>query len=300
MLTYTSRRTAFGNYVNNSSATTLTLADGLMNDCEKRILSSRAWPFLEKQYTLTTLASTQAYNLPAYANRAGSIYVTIGNYRYSPREVSSRQEWDSLNQFIVTADIPTHWYEFDGQLLLYPKPSSAGNTITVNCKKIWKDLSIADYTTGGVLTAANGSTSLVGTGTTWAVSMAGRWIRITESDTVNKGDGVWYEIASSASATAITLVRAYAGTSITAGNAAYTIGQVSLLPEPYDQLPILEALKIYFTSIEPNQEKATLYTGLAKESYGQLVEDYGSKGTSVVIDDGEDRPFTNPNLTVTL
>src|SRR3990167_9165645 len=58
MLTYTSRRNLFGNLVNNSASATLTLADTLLNISDKRIIAARDWDFLDRQYTLTTVADT--------------------------------------------------------------------------------------------------------------------------------------------------------------------------------------------------------------------------------------------------
>jgi hypothetical protein len=61
------------------------------------------------------------------------------------------------------------------------------------------------------------------------------------------------------------------------------------------------ALNVYFTSVDPDANKAQLYDGLAKDAYTQLVEDYGSKTTGVVVDfDGASHNIINPNLTVTL
>src|SRR5262245_5861621 len=132
MLTYTGRRNMFGNLANTSTSATLTLADQLMNDSEKRILAARDWYFLNKQYTLTTLASTATYVLPAYTRIPQSVYVTVGSYRYAPKEVPTRAEWDRINEVVVTSDIPTHYFVYDGQLELFPRPASAGNTITFN------------------------------------------------------------------------------------------------------------------------------------------------------------------------
>src|SRR3990167_863327 len=58
MLTFTGRRNLFGDLCNQSDSTTLTLADTLMNNFERTIISARDWDFLERQYTLTTVADT--------------------------------------------------------------------------------------------------------------------------------------------------------------------------------------------------------------------------------------------------
>lgn len=285
----------FGSLANTTTAANLTLADALMNDSEKRIIAAKDWPFLWKQYTLTTTATTQAYTLPAYTQKPQSIYVTVGSYRYSPKEVTTRTEWDKINEVVISSDIATHYFIYDGQLLLFPTPASSSNTITFNGRKVAKDLAIADVTSSTVTSITSGATAMV-ISAGGAVSWAGRYIQVTESDTTNKGDGYWYEIAS-ATATTITLTRKYGGTTIAAGAAACVVGQVSLIPEPHDQLPIFEALKIYFTSVDPSPVKAQLYGKMFEEGYAQMFKDYTSK-TSVVLADGGEDDFINPNLLV--
>lgn len=299
MESYTGRRTLFGNLVNNSASTTLTIGDTLMNDSEKRLMSMKDWPWLWRQYTLTTTAGTSSYVLPAYTSKPQSLYVTVGSYRYTPIEVTNRIDWDRKKAVAVSSDIVTHCFYYDGAVELFPTPSTTSNVITFNARRIAKDLSIADYVTGNIVSIANGASAVVGSGTSWTSQMAGRFIRITDSDTANTGDGFWYEIASVGSATTLTLTRKYGGTSISAGSAAYTIGQCSLIPEPFNQIPVFEALGIYFTSIDPNQPKAQLYSGKAKELLDQMFKEYTSKA-NVVLDDGRRRPFVNPNLTITL
>jgi len=276
----------FGSLANNTETSVLLLADTLMNQAEKRILSSKPWPFLEKQYTVNTDSTAQFVSIPMYVDRAESVYVTIGSQRYAPLECPSRQLWDMLNQTTYTSDIPEYFFIYDGKIGLYPAPASSGNVITVNGKLLAKDLSIADYTTGTVSAVTNGATTVTGSGTTWTSQMAGRWLRITDSDTANTGDGHWYQILSVASTTSLTLVRAYAGTTITAGAADYVIAQCSLLPEAYHLLPVYEALKIYFTSVDPETDRGDRYGNEAEKMLSQLSADHGSKSQSVIIDEG--------------
>lgn len=304
MLTYTGRRNMFGNLCNNSASATLTLADSLLNDSEKRIIAAKDWPFLWKQYTKLTVAGEQTINLPAYTEKPQGVYVTVGSYRYSPKEVSVRSEWDRLNQVVISSDIPTHYFVYDGQLLLFPTPATSSNVVTFNARRKARDLNVADYTTGSVTTVATSgvTTTVTGTTTAWHTGMIGRYIRITDGDVANtlSGDHIWYEIATVPSATTLTLTRTYGGTAIAAATAGYAIGQVSLIPEPHNQLPVFEALHIYFTSVDPNPAKAQLYEKMFKDGYENMFQDYGNR-VNVVLDDG-DGGFqqTNPNLFVTL
>ncbi len=373
MLGYLDRRNLAGTLSNNTSTAALAAFDTLINIEEKRILSSFAWPFLERQFSMTagdtftvTVASPAVFTcttnnfalndvvffsttgalptgltagtayyvisaglggnvfevsatlggtavvttgsqsgthsviplfktLPQYIDRVSSVYITVGTYNYSPKEIPSRDAWDRLNLTTTSSDIPQYWYIYNGKLAFYPRQSTAANVITVNSKQLVRDLSITDYTTGGILTAVNGSATITGTGTTFTQSMVGRWLRITESDTANKGDGYWYRILSYTSATVITLEKPYQGTAITTGNAAYQISQCSLMPEQYQDLSIYGALRTYYTSIDPSVNQAKLYEGMFETMYKMMESDYSAKNQSMVIDDGTGYPLDNPN-----
>lgn len=360
----------------------LSVADTLMNAFEKRLISMRDWDFLERQYTLPTVASTvtvtiaspavftlsahnfsvgsvlyfsttgalptgltagtayyviaagltadafevstsiggtavnttgtqsgthtvytQVYTLPPYTRKPETVYVTVGNYRYTPKEVTTREQWDKLNQVQISSDIATHYHIYDGKLELFPRPASANNVVTINARRIAKDLSVADYSTGNIDIVTNGSTAVTGAGTPgWTTSMIGRWLKITPSNTASaNGDGFWYEIAQVPSSTTLVLTKQYGGPSLTTGaSAAYTIGEASLIHEPHDTLPVYEGLRVYFTSIDPNTEKARLYEQLSKEGQAQMFRDFASK-RGVVLNNGDNEPqFINPNLLVTL
>lgn len=289
----------FGNLCNNSGTSTLALADTLMNDSEKRLLAAKDWPFLWKQVTILTVSGQQAYTLPPYTQKPQNLYVTVGSYRYAPTEVATRSEWDRLNQITVTSDIATHYFVYDDTVEVFPRPSTSNNVITFNGRQYGRDLTRADYTTGTITSVSNGGTAVVGSGTTWTTAMVGRYIQITGTDAANTGDSYWYEISAVGSTTTLTLAKTYGGTTIAAGSANYIIGQVSLIPEPHNQIPVFEALKIYFTSVDPNPTKAQLYDKMTQDAMQNMFADYGSKAP-VVLDDGLDKPYINPNLLITL
>ena len=205
---------------------------------------------------------------------------------------------------VISSDIPTHYHVFDGQILIFPTPASSNNVVTFNARRVAKDLVRADYTTGTITTVATSgvTTTVTGSGTTWTTAMQGRQIRIDESDLALtlSGDGVWYEIATVASATSLTLTRTYGGTAIAVADATYTIGEVGVLPEVHDSLPVFVALRSYFTSVDPNPEKATLYKEMFQEDYQTMTRDHGAK-VDPVLDPGigEHVPM-NANLYVRL
>lgn len=308
MKSYTQGRNYAGSLTKNTASAHLTLMDEFANDDYRLLCAMHDWPWLERERTLTTVASQQAYILPYDCDKVRSVTVTIGTQVYHPNPSPSQEFWDQLNESQYTADIPEWFRVFNGQLELWPTPATAGNTITVTQKTRVIDLGIADYTTGTIVTATNGGTAIVGSGTSWNASMVGRWIKITLTDATNVGDGLWYEISSVTNATNLTLVRAYGGNSIVAGSASYTIGQMPLLPEQFHLMPWLSAAGLYWQ--KENDSRGAAYLEQhgkigsgSSPSTGQvkLLEATGKESVmDYVIDDGEPHQLINPNLTISL
>ncbi len=298
MKSYTEGRNLYGTLTKNTETANLTLGDQRANDYYRRIISARDWPFVHRLRTATTVASTQFVNLPYDIEQVESVFVTVATTRYTPKLITSREEWDIINlNTTTTSDIPVYAYIYNGQIGLWPIPSAGSNTISINGKVRPINLSIADITSTTITTLANASTALtVSAGLT--VQMAGFWIRPTFSTTANTGDGQWYELASVASATAATLVRGYGGVSITGGTAACTVAQLPLLPDGFQDLPwILAAADYWDKEADPRGDK---YREQAADSFRNLERQYGSGITDLVLDEGIGRTIINPNLTIRL
>lgn len=141
----------------------------------------------------------------------------------------------------------------------------------------------------------NGST-VTGSGTAWTTNMEGRWLNIpfTSSNTTS-GDNEWYQIKTVNSATSLTLFNDYQGPSITSASSGYTIGEVSLIPEDYQDLALWRALWIYHSTIAPDKAKAAGYQELYTQGKEILDEEFGSKSTNPVLTP-PNAPVFNPNL----
>jgi len=287
---------------NNNSATSLTLFDELLNDAIRSITTLQAWKWMQTSTTDVTVADQQFYNLPNDLEKLLNITITVGSYLWQPREITSREQWDAINQVTdFESDYPQYYFIFENQVGIFPTPSTADYVITLRFQKRIADLSVADYTTGTVDIVTNDTTAVTVSGTTWSASMAGRWLKITPSDTATaSGDGLWYQIASVASTTTLTLSRNYQGTSLTTGAAAaYTIGEMSDIPEAHQQLPLWSALELYFTSVQPEQSRALLYKRKFDDGMKRIKEDEGAATVSPVLSTGDTSSF-NPNLFITM
>lgn len=296
MKSYTQLRTDYGTATLDSSAANLTVGTGRMNDEIRRICALGDFPFMHKDRTLTTTASTQTYALPYDIESVSTVKVAVGTTIYSPSPINSQREWDILNSGSSTSDATEHYLVKDGSILLWPTPASSSNTITINGKLTVRDLNTADITSTTITTLANGSTALtVSAGLT--VQMAGFWLRPTFSTTANTGDGRWYELSSVTNATTATLSRKYGGVSIAAGTAACTISQMPILPEAFHDWPMYEAARTYW-ALAGNSEKYNIFTTLAQEKRDEFISNYKTNVNDPVIDDGsaESELSPNPNL----
>lgn len=310
MKSYTQGRNLAGIWTKNSDTTNLSYLDSVANDDYRHLCALKDWPFLTRNRTVATTANTQFTTLPYDCDlvREISVIPTGSTIRYTPRECPDRRTWDQLNLRSYTSDIPEWYFIYNGTVGLWPVPASTNNTIYITQRSRVIDLSVADYSTGTIVSIANGASAVVGSGTSWTSQMVGRWIRITYADTTNTGDGMWYEISAVADTTHLTLVRAYGGTSISAGSAVYAIGQMPLLPEAFHDLPWQWSAGTYWQK-EADKRAQSFFdqhgsagqggqppTGRVKE----LINGYSSQSTDMVIDSGIENEEINPNLLISL
>lgn len=297
MLTYTTRRNLYGTLTNDTSTANLTLGDTLLDQATFELCSMQPWPFLEDDFSISTVASQQSYDLVPTIDKALSVSVLTNTFRITPKLAPTLEAWDKINATTVTTSNYPEWYfVYNGKISFYPIPSEAqANAITVHARLKPISLSKADYTTGTVSTVANGGTTVTGSGTSWTAGMIGSYIRITADNAANKGDGTWYQISNVSSTTSLTISRAYQGTAITAGSAAYTIGQASVLPEAYDILPVYKACQQYFTSVQPMPGEADRFAAQYDNGIRMLKQSYGSRSGDVLINTDDYDYSENPN-----
>lgn len=295
MLTYSDARDLFGELVNNKDTSTLAFGDTMINRGIRNMIGNFQWPFLETSADITTVASQQFYDLPNNYRKLINTYITIGDVRYAPTEITSRQDWEFVNATdSVDSDIPEYYYIYDGQIAFWPTPSSNGNTITINYIKKFRNISEADYSTGNVTDVTNGSKTVTGNSTSWDTNVKpGESINIAYPD----GDGEWYEIDTVDSATQLTLTRNYQGASISGGSASYTIGDIMLIPEDYQEAPVLYAAYMYW--LKGDSGRASAFREEYELMKQQMKYDYGNKTTDPTVEDGLSNisdEYQNPNL----
>lgn len=244
MRTYTKFRNDIAKQcdVSTSDTDAMTTIDSYLNDSINTIcnLQGGKLRFLEATKNMATVASQETYQIPNGFRKLIDMYIYSGSGNssdtiYSPEMVFDPTKWKRILQYrLGSGDVPYFTYVENTTYKIQPIPDSTGNLIVLRGRLQIRDLSIADYTAGTIVSIANTGIAIVGSGTTWTADMVGRYIQITETTAANGGDGFWYQIGSYTSATSIGLTKPYEGTSISAGSAAYTIGQCSVIPAAYD------------------------------------------------------------------
>lgn len=254
--------------------------------------------FNERSYTTTSVGGQQFYNLPPQVKKLINLTVFIGSTLWQPKECPSREYWDYLNTQTFNQDYPSFFFVFNGQVGLWPVPASDGNTITMNYKIRTVDLSMPDVTnvtSGTTVAIQQDNPQLNASGDMFKDWMVDQWVRIPHStnDTIN-GDNQWYQISSIVDSTQAILKNSYSGKSIAEG-AAFTIGEVPLLPEDYQDLPLYRMGMIYYGTRFPDKTRYDLYENLYNTGFAALDEEFGSKTTSIILPDTS-APIYNPNL----
>ena len=169
--------------------------------------------------------------------------------------------------------------------------------MTMNYKTRITDLTMADVTqttSSQTVSITTNTATVTASGSAFKNWMEGQWIRIPHSSTdAANGDEQWYQIDSVTSGTVLTLKNNYTGDTVTGAN--FTIGEVPILPEDYQDLPLYRMGVIYYTTRLPDPTRAALYQDLYDRGYNALNAEFGSKTTNVVLTD-TDYPIANPNL----
>lgn len=295
MRTFTTFKNDYMKLTNNTEAANETLGATFTNDSIRTIcnLQGGKLRFLESTTDMTTVASQETYQLPNKYRKLIDMYIYSGSGSssdtiYMPEMIFDPTKWKLIKAYrLGTSDVPYFTYVENTTFKIQPIPSTTGNLIVVRGRLQTKDLSIADYTTGTIVSVASGGTTVVGSGTTWTADMIGRYIQITETTAANGGDGFWYQIAGYTSATQITLTKPYEGTSIAAGSAVYTIGQCSVIPEAYDIAVVYRSVALYYQQQGDLERAKTfwfMYDGGMEAGYRN---DYGGLIQQLLDNEGE-------------
>lgn len=294
MKTYSQLLTQYQVLTKDTSAANQTNGATYLNDSISTIcnLQGGKLRFLESTSSMFTVGDQETYQIPNKYRKLIDMYIYSGSGSstdtiYSPEMVFDPTKWKHILQYrLGTGDVPYFVYVENTSYKIQPIPSSTGNLIVLRGRLRVRNLSIADVTNITVASIANGGTTLTVSGGMTA-DMVGRYIQITETTAANGGDGFWYEIGAFTNATTVTLTKPYEGTSIVAGTAASTIGQVPIVPEAYQPAILWRAVALYWqqqTELSTAKTFWMMYDGGMEAGYRN---DYGGLIQQMLDNEGE-------------
>lgn len=205
--------------------------------------------------SFATVANTQYYaNPPGYVTSDG-IVITVGSVNYPLKLISSESIWEQLNSVLLQASaVPQFYYPRRDDFGIWPIPQAV---YTGNIYYHYRDrnLSIVDYQAGSV-TVTNGSTAVVGVGTSFTSAMVGRWFTI--DDATVPGQGYFYRVTAVADTTHLTLFQKFVGTT-TSGISSFRIGQSPEIPEDLHMYLVDGVTGGYYKDIRKDPTNAQMF-----------------------------------------
>lgn len=250
--------------------------------------------------TAITTVGLRDYPIPANVSKIKSFTVQVGQLQYQPKPVQTLAEWNVINTLPYTSDIPNYFFPWNGTVGIFPIPSTTGNPVNLGYKTRVPDLTFADYSTGNVTAMAVGGYSVTGATTAW--NSTGGYPLNTDITFLNLnlrvdppyGDGLWYPIQSFQSDTALTLALPVVNAPNITAASTYTIAQLPILQEDFQDMLVWGSLMTYFSTIVKDPQKYQEY----EREYNRrldLLKDYaGTKSVNVDLED--EPPMFNTNL----
>lgn len=257
----------------------------------------------------TTAISTvgvQKYAIPANISKIIDSTISIGQLKYTAFPGITRVEWDLVNTLPYTSDIVNYYYIYAGNVEFFPVPSSTGNPIQFNYKTRVPDFSTAflfsdtsgtayvagqtvfDYQAGSLSGISIGATTITGVSTSW--NTTGKFPLNTDLSffnlflTINapSGDGFFYPVSQITSDTGLVLATSIQNApSTTTASHGYSLGQLPILQEDFQDMLVYGALMTYYGTINKDVDKFKLYEGMYNTRLTLLEAYAGTKSVNV-------------------
>lgn len=257
----------------------------------------------------------QSYRLPAGISKITDMTITVGQLKFTPARIATRQQWDNVNFLPYTSDIPNYYFIYGPYINFWPVPSTTGNQITFNYKTRVPDLSTAyvfnnatgtqyntstqspsngvicfDYQQGTITSAADDAITITGSGTKWVTAQGASGglgmpsgVDMGQQNLALRinppqGDGLWYPIQQFTNDTSLTLATPIQN-SFSLTGATYSIGQVPLMykSEDFHEMLVYGALLVYFSTIVPDPNKYKQFDAEYKKRELKMAEYVGTK-----------------------
>lgn len=247
--------------------------------------------YSRKQQFTDVITGQSIYQTPVDSIRiiGMTVKTATGTNTYSPpiKEIRSEYEW---RQIKTVPNYASNWITYyyvlgNDQIEVWPVPSSdIPNGIRYYYQVQDHDLSVEDVVSSTLspaqtCTMINGQTTVTSTGSTFTDQMAGLWFQLT-----GVTDLTWYEIVDVPDSSTLTLKSAFVGNS--GAGFDFRIGQLSILPNEYQDVPVHYALSLFFSG-KGNEQRSIMHKGLFDTAIQDAVSAYSSSTEGNVISDAD-------------
>lgn len=247
--------------------------------------------YARKQQFADLVAGQSIYQTPVDCIRVMGMTVSVSeSFQPTVKEINNEYRWRQIVSVTTASNWPVWYYMLGNDAFqLYPAPAeSVENGLRFYYQQQDYDLSvndISDVTSGATITVANGSTLVTASSAIFTAQMKGLFIRLTGVTNLT-----WYEIVDVPSSSTLTLKSKFIGTS--GAGQAWIMGQLSILPEEYQDIPMHYALGLFF-SANGNEERGAYHKGVYTQAVKDAITEYSSSNESNVITDDYDNSM-NP------
>lgn len=287
-LTWSDMETKAVRLSRDTSPSTLTQLQQDMNTGYHLFNAQLARYFSRKQQFTDIVNGQGIYQTPIDCVRIIGMTVAVSDTWTQPvKEIRSEFEWREITAYPYNSNWPAYYFMIgNDELAVWPTPSQdVANGLRFYYQQQDSDLSIEDIVSTSLtpiqtVTMANGSTLVTSTGSTFTNQLVGLWFQVT-----GVTDLSWYQIVAVPTASTLTLKSAFVGNS--GSGLSFRIGQLSIIPQEYSDVPINYALYLFFSG-KGNEARSTLHKQLFDTAVEAAVEDYSSSTEgNVITEDGD-------------
>lgn len=296
MLTWTQMQTKAVRLARDTSPATLTQLKEDMNTGYHMFNAKFSRYYSRKQQFADVWSGQSIYQTPIDCVRIIGMTVRTadGSNSYSPpiKEIRSEYEWRLIKTVPNYASSwITYYYVLGNDAIeVWPVPSSdIPDGIRYYYQPQDHDLSVEDLLSTSTpiqtCTATNGDVTITSTGSSFTSQMAGLNFQLT-----GVTDLSWYEIVDVPTSSTLTLKSPFVG--ISGSGQSFRVGQLSIIPTEYQDVPIHYALGLFFSG-KGNEARSQFHLGtddkpgMFYSMMNDAVEQYSSSTEGNVIFDSD-------------
>lgn len=295
-LTWTDWENKFQRLSRDTSAGTLAQGQQDMNTGYHLFNAKLARYYSRKQQFADIVADQSIYQTPIDCIRMLGVTLNVGSSTYTQvlKVIRSEEEWRSIKAYPYSNNWPVACFMLgNDEIEIWPTPSQdVTNGIRFYYQPRDFDMSVEDIVSSSLspaqtCTVTNGSTTVTSTGSTFTSQLIGLYFQVTGVTNLT-----WYEIVDVPTSSTLTLKSAFVGNSGSGLN--FRIGQVSILPQEWQDAPVHYALGMFFYS-KGNTERGNYHLGRDEDGkrgifwswVNDAIQEYSSSTEGNVITDDD-------------